>query len=256
MPTAASTRTSARRATAELTVSRTADGRSVVRRMRGDPPLGLRELNRPGPPGAPVRVALLARAALLIGGDDVRLSVHVEDGAALELIEISATLAQGRGTARQALELAVGEGARLVFAEQPLIVAAGASLERRLTLTLAASARALHRDTLVLGRHGEEPGDAELRLRVERAGMPLLDETIATGDPATLRSRAVAGDARAIASLGRYGIAGPVPPDAFAIGPLDTFVRRIAATSAQLRPLDELQVAWTAALLAPATTQR
>jgi urease accessory protein len=227
-----------------------ADGRSIVRRLRGSPPLGLRELRRSGEGSAPARVAIVQRAAHLVGGDRVRLEVRVEEGAALELVEISATLAHGGGgPARQTIELEVGARARLCFAEQPLILAAGAELERRLTLRLAEGARAVHRDTLVLGRHGEEPGRAHARLRVERAGVPLLDETLCTDDLESLRSAAIAGDARVLGALGRYGIHGPAPEDAFAIGAGDTLVRRLASGARGLVALDGLQRAWTAALL-------
>ena len=103
------------------------------------------------------RVALVQTAAYLVGGDAVRLRVRVDDGAALELCEISATLVHPGEPARQIIDIEVGDHARLVFAELPLIVAAGARLERRLTITLGAGSQVVHRDTLVLGRHGEAP---------------------------------------------------------------------------------------------------
>ena len=42
--------------------------------------------------------------------------------------------------------------------EAPLIVAAGADVERRMTLALGAGAVAALRETVVLGRDGERPG--------------------------------------------------------------------------------------------------
>jgi urease accessory protein len=233
-----------------LHVARTADGRSVVRRLRERPPLGLRELRGSGEPGGPARVAILQRAAHLVGGDDVRLEVEVGDGAALELIEISATLVHAGALARQSIALVAGERSRVCLAEQPLIVAAGARLERRLTLSLDAGARVVHRDTLVLGRHGEPPGGAEVRTRVERAGVPLLDETLATADLANLRSAAVLGGARIVGALGRYGVNGPAPPDALRIAAADTLVRRLVERARDLAPLDRLQHDWTAAVFA------
>jgi urease accessory protein len=234
-----------------LLVARAPDGRSVVRRLRGGPPLGLRELRGRGAPGEPARVAILQRAAHLAGGDDVRLEVDIEPGAALELIEISATLVHAGATARQSIALRVGEAARLSFAEQPLIVAAGAQLDRMLMVALDDGARAVQRETLVLGRHGEAPGAALVRTRVERAGAPVLDETLCTDDLESLRSAAVAGDARVIGTLARYGGSGPTPADAFVLGAADTLVRRLAHEARELRALDALARAWTEALFTP-----
>jgi len=194
---------------------------------------------------SPARVAIVQTAACLVGGDDVRLLVRVEDGAALEVRDISATLAHPGRLARQHIELRVGEDARLLFAEQPLIIARGAQLERRLMLTLQEGAQVVHRDTIVLGRHGEEPGAAQVRVRVQRGARPLLDETLQTADLAVLRSAAVLGDVRAVAALGRYGVPGPAPDGAFVLGPDDTLVRRLAGQARELQPLDALQRVWT-----------
>jgi len=109
----------------------------------------------------------------------------------------------------------------------------------------------VHRDTLVLGRHGEQPGAACARLRIERAGVPALDETLCTADLESLRSQAVVGAARVVGALGRHGVDGPpVPADAFALAAGGTLVRRLAASARELRPLDGLQRAWAAALFA------
>ncbi|MCW3066359.1 MAG: Urease accessory protein UreH-like protein [Solirubrobacterales bacterium] len=190
-------------------------------------------------------------AAYLVGGDDVRLTVRVEPGAALELADISATLAHPGARARQLIELDVGDGARLAFAEQPLVIAAGARLERRVTIVIGAGARVVHRDTLVFGRHGEPPGHAHSRTRVARGTRPILDETVDTGDHAALRSLAVVGDAKAVATLGRYGVAGQAPDGAFALGPEDTLIRRLVASTRDLGGLDEIQRGWTASLITP-----
>jgi len=223
-------------------------GRSVVRELRAAAPVGLRELRGfgDGPDCALACVAVVQTAACLVGCDDVRLRVRVEAGATLELTDISATLAHPGAQARQRIEIEVGEDAALIFAEQPLIIAAGTELRRRLTITLAAGARVVHRDTLVLGRFGEQPGSARLRTRVQREDAPVLDETLDTANLATLRSGAVLGESVVVGSLGRYGIAGQVPDGAFALGPTDTLARRIAGSARDLRELDELQRAWCA----------
>ena len=227
-----------------------ADGRSVVRRLRGSVPLGFRELHgsHDGQPAR--RVAIVQTAAHLVGGDEVRLHVRVDDGAALELCEISATLVHPGEPARQVIDVEVGDRARLVFAELPVIVASGARLERRLTITLGVGSQVVHRDTLVLGRHGEASGEALVRSRVERSGVPVLDETLDSGELASPRSAAVLGDTRVIGTLGRYGIAGPAPEGAFALSEADTLVRRLARRTRDLRDLDACQREWSNAILA------
>lgn len=230
-----------------LHVERDGD-RTVVGALRTMLPLGLREVR--GPDDGWARVAIVQTAAMLVGGDDVRLTVVVGTGARLHLTDISATLAHPGTRARQRIDLRVEAGGRLVFAEQPLIVAAGADLDRHVRLTLGPGAAALHHDTLVLGRHDEEPGDARLRLRVEQADMAVVDEALATGDIGVLRSAAVLGDAGAVGSLGLYGAAppGPLPADAFVLGALHTLVRRPASSTRSLTALDALREAWATAL--------
>jgi urease accessory protein len=114
---------------------------------------------------------------------------------------------------------------------------------------MAADAAALHRETLVLGRDGEQPGAATSRTRVTRAECPILDETVCTGDLEVLRSAAVTGGgARVIASIGRFGVDAPAPAGAFALGPSDVLVREIAPHARALRTHDELWRQWTDAM--------
>ena len=236
-------------AVSSLVVSAGADGRSVVRRLRGSAPLGFRELHVPSDCPAACYVAIVQTAAYLVGGDDVRLRVRVDEGATLELREISATLVHPGEPARLIIDFEVGDHARLVFAELPLIVAAGARLERRLTITLGVGSQVVHRDTLVLGRHGEPPGEALVQSRIERSGVPVLDETLDSGELSSLRSAAVVGDARVIGTLGRYGVPGAAPEGAFALSETDTLVRRLARRTRDLHDLDACQNDWSSAML-------
>lgn len=235
-------------AVSSLVVTPAAGGRSVVRQIRAAAPLGLREVRDSGVELSPGRVAIVQTAAYLVGGDTVRLRVRVEPGAALELREISATLVHPGALARQQIDVDVREGARVSLVEQPLIIADGARLDRMLTISLRADARVVHRDTLVLGRHSEQPGSALVRLRVVRDDVPVLDETLYTGDLDSLRSDAIVGHARAIGALGRYGVNGPAPSDGFALGPQDVLVRRLAPDVRGLQSLAAVQDAWIEAL--------
>jgi urease accessory protein len=217
--------------------------------LRGSTPLAFRELRGSSDRRGVPRVALVQTAAYLVGGDAVALRVRVDAGAALELSEISATVVHPGEPARQIIDIEVGDHARLVFAELPLIIAAGARLERRLTITLGVGSQVVHRDTLVLGRHGEAPGDALARTRVQRAGVPVLDETLHSADLYSLRSAAVLGAARVIATLGRYGTPGVAPEGAFELSETDTLVRRLATRTRDLREIDARQHDWSARLL-------
>ncbi|WP_354698910.1 Urease accessory protein UreD [Paraconexibacter sp. AEG42_29] len=235
-------------------------GRTVVRELRSGLPIGLRQLR--GWAGASlgeaaVRVGIVQTGAMLVGGDDVRLEVDVGPGASLVLQDISATLAHpmapGVPAAAQSLDVRVADGARVVIAEEPLVIAHGARVRRSVRLALEGSASAVHRDTLVLGRHGEPGGAVRTRTRVERDDRPVLDDGLDTGDPGVSASPAVLGGARVLSSLAAFGLpsltAGDdprIPDDAFVLGPGDVLVRRIGGT-VRGAGLDHLLTRWSAA---------
>jgi urease accessory protein len=232
-----------------------AGGRSVVRESRSGLPLGLRQLHgwAAGAASGAVHVAIVQTGAMLVGGDDVRLEVEVGPGAALVLQDISATLAHpmdgAAGDARQHLNVRVAPGGCAVIAEEPLVVARGARLQREVRIDLDGDARAVHRDTLVLGRHGEAGGNLLARTRVQRDGVPLLDDGLDTSLPT---SAAVLGGARVLASLSAFGLpeAVDVPPDAFLLASGDVLLRRLAADVRSLHDVDACLRRWQAAALA------
>lgn len=234
------------------------DGRSVVTGLRSAEPIGLRQLAGRGGGGA-VRVAVVQTAAMLVQGDDVRLDVHVGPGARLELEEVSATVAHpvtpGCASIAQSSRVVVEDGAALALLERPLVLAAGTRLDRRTDVVLAGAARCLHREVVVLGRAGEAPGAAVVRVRVVRDGRPVFDDALDSRDLLALGSAAVTGDFRAVGSVALYGAAAPaIVRGALALGPYDTLVRRLfAADEPPERELDALSSAWTAALTAAAS---
>jgi urease accessory protein len=124
------------------------------------------------------RVGLLATTALLLGGDEVDLSVEVGPGATLELFDVAGTVAyHGRGTpSGWQVRVVVHEGARLRWSGEPFVVSHGADVLRTLELDLADDARALLRETLVLGRTGEPGGRLRNQTVVRRAGQEVLVE--------------------------------------------------------------------------------
>ena len=106
------------------------------------------------------------------------MEIVVESGT-LEIEPIAATIALP-GPERTLLELdvTVGDGARLVLEDAPLIVAEGADVLRTTTLRLGVGATAVVRDLVVLGRAGEGPGRLESVLRVEGPDGVILHDAL------------------------------------------------------------------------------
>ncbi len=127
-----------------------------------------------------VQVALVARIALLLAGDDVRIDLRLGPGLSLEVIETAGTVAYDMrgGKASWHLHADVGAGSSLVWSGKPLVVSAGADVERRTDLTLAEGAVALVRESVVLGRSGEVGGDLRTSTYVDLGGQPLLCEEL------------------------------------------------------------------------------
>jgi urease accessory protein len=125
---------------------------------------------------APGRITLLRSQAGPLAGDHDRVEIVVESGP-LEIEPVAATVALP-GARRTVLELdvTVGDGARLVLEDAPLVVAEGADVVRTTTIRLGEGATAIVRDLVVLGRAGEGRGRLESLLRVEGpAGVILHD---------------------------------------------------------------------------------
>ena len=168
-------------------------GRTVLTDLRAAPPWAPRPLadGRGGGASAGAagwaRVALVQTAATLLRGDRCALRIALGPGARLELVETGATVAhdvRGGRAARVRVEVELAEGARLRWLSRPLVLAAGCAVERETTVTLAAGAVALLRETVVLGRSGERPGSLSSTVRAVHAGRPLLHERLASAPPA------------------------------------------------------------------------
>ena len=124
----------------------------------------------------------------LVGGDDVHLRVDVGEGAsALVATQASTKAYPSSVDARQTIEAAVGEQARLVVLSDPLVPFAGARVESLLDVELADAATLVAVVGLTAGRsaNGERWAAArcQTRLRVRRAGALLLDDALLL-DPA------------------------------------------------------------------------
>lgn len=163
------------KAHAHLTVERDAAGRSVVRTLRSASPLTLIPVR-----GEPV-VHLVNSAASPLGGDDLTLTVHVGPRACLTLTGIAATVAlpglHGEKS-RSTVHIELDEGATMAYLPEPTVITRRARHKSILTVTLASGARLRARETLVLGRANELPGELTTRLDVTREGRPVLRQQL------------------------------------------------------------------------------
>ncbi|WP_165814457.1 urease accessory protein UreD [Pararhodobacter oceanensis] len=184
---------------------------SQIGNLRSDGPLVLRKSNPKGPeplthrdPGV-ARVMLAAGTAGPLGGDGYRFDVHVGAGSTMVLTEASALLLlPGISGARSrfAINITVEAGATLVWWAEPIIAAQHCNHHHEVRISLAPSARMILREEMILGRHGETPGDFTSRLRITRDGAPLYDQQLEFGPKAAgFDGAAVLGAARATGSV-------------------------------------------------------
>jgi urease accessory protein len=225
---------------ASAVIAAEADGAGGTRLsvLRGDGPLA--------PRPAAGAVYLVGAAAGPLGGDELSLRCTVGAGSVLRLRSSAATLLlPDAGGARSSFELhaTVEAGATLDCALQPLIAARGCNHRQAGAVALAAGASLRWREELVLGRHGERPGECTLRLDVEYDGSPLLRHALHVGR--WHAAPAVLGDARAVGSLLLAGprwtvTAQPHATEQLVVTPLagpGVLVQALAPDAASLRRL-------------------
>lgn len=173
----------------------------VLAELSSRPPLTLRQVRaRPGTVG----LCLVGTAAGPLGGDELRLTVDVADGARAELTAAGASIAQG-GASRMATAVRLGAGARLVADPGALIVSAGARVDIELAVALEPTSTLVWRELVVLGRTGEAPGRATLRWDVTRGGSPVLRQHVDLADPALTAWSGTAAGCRVLVSELRIG---------------------------------------------------
>lgn len=212
------------------------------------------------------RIALVATRALLLGGDHVRVEVHVGEGVELELVEVSGTVAYpGRGrSASWHVDVRVEADGLLVWDALPFVVAQEADVDRRTDVVLGPDAAALLRETVVLGRTGETGGRVRSRTRAEREqDGELFVEDLDLGEDRTLP--AILGTARVVDSVLLVGTRPPAPgdeppADAAGAGPLRLDLDGPGAVARHLGAgthdsgLDAVAAAWAGAARAARET--
>ena len=217
-------------------------GRSVVTHAEGHVPYAARVV--PGREGW-ARVVLVQTIAGPLAGDRAAIEVEVGPGAALEVVG-------ERGDARVPVRRAgrattcgcgVGEGARLAWLPQPLILAAGCDLDASLELELAAGAAARHARARRARppRRGARPLPLAAALRARRrAAAPRRGRACPRGTPVDLDG------AGAYGSLALLGLEPePADPDELALAGPGRVLRALAPDAAPVHArLAATEAAW------------
>lgn len=144
--------------------------------LRSDPPVALRP--------AAGAVYLAASGAGPLGGDQVHLEVTVGPAAELEVRSVGASLVlpgPRPGRSSSTTVVSVGAGGELRWLTEPTVAVRGCDHHGRSRIELAASARLVWREELVLGRSGEASGSVLQRFTIDRGGRPLLRTEHAVG---------------------------------------------------------------------------
>lgn len=208
--------------------------------MASEPPLALRD--------TPSGLHLVATAGGPLGGDEVHLSIAVEEGAELTVRTAAASVAlpgPSPSPSHLSVDARVGRGATLRWLVEPTVVAAGCDHRVTTRIELAEGARLVWREELVLGRHAEQPGSTISRIDVHVDGRVLLRHRLAAGPGHPgWASQAVAGGARAAGSVVVVDPDwSPAPPPVAVLGP-GAAVLALAGPAVQIIALadDNLQL--------------
>jgi urease accessory protein len=224
--------------------------RTVVAGLAGTEPWHPRILVSDGPLA---RVVLVQSRASLLCGDDVGLRIDLGPGAALEIVELGATIAnnvRGGSPARLEVVVDVAQRARLVWLARPVIASAGCWLQRSTRVAVAGDGRALLGESIVLGRHGEQPGRVDSHTRITLDGRPVVDETFTTAPAWLLHSSVVAGDAAMVEGLTLVGLRDQDPESgAFQAHEEATLWRSLGRARAELHGAGTLAARWRALAL-------
>lgn len=173
--------------------------------LRSTPPLGAKfRLGECGP-----ELIIVGTAASLLEGDDIRLVIDVGAGSSLRVVTTAAQIAHPcprGGTTRLAIDVTVGNDARLRWCPEPTIVCGGGCHLGAARVELSDGAVVDWLDELVLGRSGESPESAnvETSLVVDGPAGPILRDGFDSARPGAHGS-AVAGGVRYLGSWHRWG---------------------------------------------------
>ena len=170
---------------------------------------GAAKIRMPANEGGPLEAILINTAGGLTGGDRIDWRIEAGEGSAVtvttQACERIYRASSGRAEAKCSIH--AGKGASVAWLPQETIVFDRSAFSRKLDADLAGDARALILEATIFGRHamGEQVETALFRdrWRVRAGGRLVHAEDFAIGPDvaAALASRAIAGGARAVATL-------------------------------------------------------
>ncbi|NNH05088.1 urease accessory protein [Microbacterium ulmi] len=193
---------------------------------------------------ASAHVALAAAGMVLLGGDRVHVDIDVGAGCLLEIEDIGGTVAYpSRGTpSTWTVEATLGANAVLLWRGLPFVVADDADVERRTAIVLERGARAVIRETLVLGRHGERGGRLVSESTVSDAEGPILAERLELHGCAP--EPGVLGGCRVADTVVAVGFRPPTRPGDLVLAQPGALARHLGAHT-HASPLDGVWSAWS-----------
>jgi urease accessory protein len=191
-------------------------------------------------------VAVAAAQMLLLDGDDLVIEVDVGAGCTLEVEDVGGTVAYP-GASSWRLVARVGRGGRLIWRGLPFVVASGARALRVTEISLEHGAAVLMRDTVVLGRHGENGGEIRSEMGIQQEDQPVLVERLEAD--AAAPQAGVLGVHRVLDAVVAAGVR---PPPGEGILTLETpgAIARYLGEEAHSSGLDEIFTSWRATLAA------
>ncbi|MBW0011234.1 MAG: urease accessory protein UreD [Pseudonocardiales bacterium] len=173
---------------------------------------------------------MVAAAAGPLGGDQLHLEIDVAAGTTLFLREVGSTLllpGQHADPSTTRTRIHIGSGATFTWEAEPIIAAQGCSHRNDIQITLDDGARLLLRESIVLGRHGEQPGDLCQHLRIRYADKPLYAQELTIGThapgwagPAVTDGHQSLGSILVVNTALRHNHLAPAPAPETAVSPL------------------------------------
>ncbi len=201
-------------------------------RLHAEPPLTVRRVHAEQRDSC--ALCLVGTAAGPLAGDDLALELRLGPDARATLTAAGAAIAQGSprpggpddgAASRLAMNVSLGDHAVLDADPGPLVVCAGARVDVRVSIAMAASASVRWRELIVLGRTGAPPGAATIRWDVEREGLAVLRQFVDLTDPRLMAWPGLLAGRRVVAT-------------AFVAGPELDATLTIAGPAAMAQPLD------------------
>lgn len=157
--------------------------------------------------GNHVRLGLVGIHLPLLAGDALHVQIHVGAGASLEVIEPTGTVAYDADGQHSTWRLTatLDEGATLIWQGAEFVAAEGSNAQRSTEIALGPDARAVLKETLVLGRSGESDIRLSSRTQASLEERELLVEELAL-TPDARRLPGIVGDSKVISTIMALGM--------------------------------------------------